>query len=37
MNPIEVFMIGVGTAFSWGLVAWGAGFVRAIISGGHNE
>jgi len=37
MTPIQVFMAGFTFAFIMGLFAWGAGFVRAIIGGGHNE
>jgi len=36
-SAIAIFMIGVGFTLTWGLTAWGAGFVRAIVSGGNNE
>jgi len=37
MTPIQIFMTGFGFGFAAGLSAWAAGFVRAIITGGHNE
>lgn len=37
MTEIELFMLGFTTTFAWGLVAWAAGFVRSILTGGHNE
>lgn len=37
MTPIEIFMVGWGACFGWGLIAWAVGFVKAIITGGHNE
>jgi len=37
MTPIQTFMTGFAFGFCAGLTAWAAGFVRAIITGGHNE
>lgn len=37
MTPIEIFFTGFGFSFCAALTAWGAGFVRAIITGGNNE
>jgi len=37
MSEIEIFMTGFGFTFIMGLGAWAAGFVRSILTGGHNE
>lgn len=37
MTEIQIFMAGFASVFAFGLLCWGAQFVRALVGGGFNE